>query len=373
MKYFAFISFSSKDLRWGKRLQRKLESYRLPTSICKEYGWKKVPIKPVFFAPSDIQPGGLTEEIQKRLQESKNLIVVCSPNSAQSKWVGQEISYYYTTNQSIDNIHFFIVEGVPHSNEPETECFNPIVKDLGLPEILGSNIHESYSFWPWLNRERAYIQLISKLLGVEFDSLWNRHKRRFRKRFLAICGMLAIVILSFVLVWRATQPFSSSIELREQSIHNDDLPPITDIIVSLSVDGEIRTDTVRSLSERACFKDLPRRLFHKPNNLTIIGNGLLPMDTSILLQHRHQVAILRNPHQYGDIKFKVWDPYQEKSVADLPVVIDGVKMTTNRDGEISLFIPLEKQKESYRIDSGGVLKDTLVYPSAGKGYVLLVR
>ena len=28
-KYFAFISYNSHDIAWGKRLQRKLESYRM--------------------------------------------------------------------------------------------------------------------------------------------------------------------------------------------------------------------------------------------------------------------------------------------------------------------------------------------------------
>ena len=63
-KYFAFISFSSRDTEWGKRLQKKLEHFRLPTAIRKKYGFGRYPFKPVFFAPTDIQPGGLTEELQ---------------------------------------------------------------------------------------------------------------------------------------------------------------------------------------------------------------------------------------------------------------------------------------------------------------------
>ena len=60
-KYFAFISYNSKDLKWGKRLQKKLEHYRMPATLCSERGWKKRnPINPIFFAPTDIQPGGLT-------------------------------------------------------------------------------------------------------------------------------------------------------------------------------------------------------------------------------------------------------------------------------------------------------------------------
>ena len=122
-------------------------------------------MKPVFFAPTDIQPGDLTEELKERLKASRNLIVVCSPNSARSEWVGKEIAFFHQLGRT-QQIQFFIVNGIPHSGNPETECFNPIVNELGLPEILGANIHEKIHRWPWLNKERAYVQLITKLLGV---------------------------------------------------------------------------------------------------------------------------------------------------------------------------------------------------------------
>ena len=67
-KYFAFISYNSKDTAWGKKLQKKLEHYKLPATLCSEHGWSRKPISPVFFAPTDIQPGGLTEELQERLK-----------------------------------------------------------------------------------------------------------------------------------------------------------------------------------------------------------------------------------------------------------------------------------------------------------------
>ena len=119
-KYFAFISYSSKDVAWGKRLQKKLEHYRMPAMLCSERGWERRPMNPVFFAPTDIQPGGLSQELQKRLEASRHLIVICSPASAKSEWVGREIEYFHQLGRA-DNIHFFIVEGRPHSGDPQTE------------------------------------------------------------------------------------------------------------------------------------------------------------------------------------------------------------------------------------------------------------
>ena len=158
-KYFAFISYNSKDTEWGKKLQKKLEGYKMPSTLCSERGWNRRPINPVFFAPSDIQPGGLTAELQERLKASRNLIVICSPNSARSEWVGKEIEFFHNLGRT-KQIHFFIVDGIPHSGNLATECFNPVVDRLGLPEILGANIHEQIYRWPWLNKERAYGNVI---------------------------------------------------------------------------------------------------------------------------------------------------------------------------------------------------------------------
>lgn len=50
-KYFAFISYNSKDTEWGKRLQRKLEHYKMPATLCLEHGWER---KPAAFYSSHI-------------------------------------------------------------------------------------------------------------------------------------------------------------------------------------------------------------------------------------------------------------------------------------------------------------------------------
>ena len=71
-KYFAFISYNSHDIDWGKRLQRKLENYRMSATLCSEHGWQRKPINPIFFAPTDIQPGELTQELQERLRASRH-------------------------------------------------------------------------------------------------------------------------------------------------------------------------------------------------------------------------------------------------------------------------------------------------------------
>lgn len=48
----------------------------MPATLCSKHGWKKNPMRPVFFAPTDIQPGGLTSELQERLKVSRHLVVI---------------------------------------------------------------------------------------------------------------------------------------------------------------------------------------------------------------------------------------------------------------------------------------------------------
>ena len=257
-RYYAFISYNSKDTAWGRRLQRRLEHYRMPAALCSQRGWKRKPISPVFFAPTDIQPGVLSDELKSRLRASKNLVVICSPNSARSEWVGKEIEYFCELGRAND-IYFFIVDGIPNSGNPATECFNPVVRQLGLPEILGVNIHEGVYRLPWLNRQRAYVQLISKLLGVEFDSIWKRHRRRLVARWAAIAAGTIAVGAAMAMIWAANQPFDARVCLEEVSAHNPALPPLHDAVVAMELDRDVITDTIAADGGCAEFFDIPHR------------------------------------------------------------------------------------------------------------------
>lgn len=347
-KYFAFISYNSKDTEWGKRVQRKLEGYRMPATLCSEHGWERTPIKPVFFAPTDIQPGGLTEELQERLKASRHLIVICSPNSAKSKWVGKEIEYFHSLGRT-DNIHFFIVDGVPHSGNEDTECFNPIVETLGLPEILGANIHEKISPWPWVNKERAYVQLITKLLSVEFDSIWQRHKRLMVEKVVAWVVGIVAVLAALISVWINNQPVDVRIHLNETSVHNDNLPPLQDAVVTISIDNETKTDTLSSIEDLALFANIPHSAIGKEAHITFTCNNWLKTDTTLTLTQNVSLNILRDPHPYGDVQFLIWNTMKEEGLSDVNVSINGVAGISNSEGRVFLTIPLEKQDSVYTV------------------------
>ncbi len=370
-KYFAFISYNSKDTIWGKRLQKKLEHYKLPSTLCSEHGWTRTPIKPVFFAPTDIQPGGLSEELQERLRASQHLIVICSPNSAKSEWVGKEIEFFHGFGRS-NNIHFFIVEGSPNSDDPETECFNPVIKKLGLSEVLGANVNEKISRLPWLNRERAYVQLVSKLLGVEFDTIWQRHKRLlFRKAAVWTIGCIA-VIAAMIGIGRISQPFDADLRIVEASPQAQ-LPPMKDAIVTLTLDNETKTDTISFIEGQTTFSNIPHRFLSQPVQLSVSCRDFLDLDTTLTLAKSNTLVLHRDPSVYGDIHFTLYNVETETPMSGVTLKIEGQVVVSDENGQVALQLPLDMQKKVYTIKTDvALLNDTIVMP-CGDDDVVLVK
>lgn len=360
-KYFAFISYSSRDTAWGKRVHKKLEYYRMPAMLCSEHGWRRKPMSPIFFAPYDIQPGGLDEELQQRLRDSRNLIVICSPNSAKSEWVGKEIAFFHDLGRT-RQIHFFIVEGAPHSGNPDTECFNPVVDTLGLPEILGANIHEKVYRWPWMNKERAYVQLISKLLGVEFDTIWQRHKRLLAQKAIAWTIGIIAVVAALVGVWINNQPVDVEVRLNEQSVHNENLPPLKDAVITLTLENETKKDTIPSVDETTTFTNIPHRFLDKEVHVTFTCRDFLPLDTVMVLSRKVIIPVHRDEMAYGQVHMQFWNLRTEELIEGVEVCVDGQKGISDSNGFVAFFVPLERQRTAYPVESSVATQHDTIEP-----------
>lgn len=363
-KYFAFISYSSHDTKWGKRLHKKLESYSIPSTLCKKHGWKRKPLNPIFFAPYEIQPGTLSEELKDRLRESRHLIVICSPYSAQSYWVGLEIEFFHQLGRTKD-IHFFIIDGVPNSGDKTTECFNNKIKELGIPEILGANIREKVYRWSWLNRERAYVQIVTKLLGVEFDSIWQRHKRMlWQKMTLWLMGLTA-VLAALTGTWLVNRPVDVEISLNETSAHNNNLPPLHDAVITLMLDNERKTDTLHTMGSTTTFTNIPANMIGKEVRVLFMCEDWCTTDTTLELNKNITLNISRDINAFGHVRFTLYDS-QVTPIAGKNINISGVKATSNAQGVVDAVIPFEKQNVIYKLTSSEVsLADTIIDAKCG--------
>ena len=182
-EYFAFISYKREDEKWAKWLQSKLEHFHLPATL----NGKELPknLRPVFRDTDELSAGNLPKQIYNALSISKNLIVVCSPRSAQSEWVDKEINDFIAIKGGIsDDIFPFIVEGTPYASNPNKECFPDALRSLpNNEERLGGNINEQGG------RDAAVVKIISGILGISFDSLWQKHEREQKRKRTAMVIM----------------------------------------------------------------------------------------------------------------------------------------------------------------------------------------
>ena len=198
-KYYAFISYKREDEEWAKWLQHKLEHYKLPSNLNGRTDLPKE-IRPVFKDTSELTPGNLPKQINEALEQSKYLIVICSPRSAQSEWVNKEVETFKSMGKS-DNIIPYIIDGIPFSSNHEEECFPQGI--LSLPqeqEILGANINE-------MGRDAAAVKVVARMFDIRFDELWQRYEREKKhRRTLIWASTLALVFaIAGVAFWMYLQ------------------------------------------------------------------------------------------------------------------------------------------------------------------------
>lgn len=168
-EYFAFISYQRKDEEWAKWLAHELEHYHLPITL---NGRKDLPknLRPIFRDIDELAAGNLPKQIHYALESSKNLVVICSPNSAMSKWVNKEVEEFISMGKT-DRIFPFIIDGVAMSHDINKECFPPALRNLPKQEErLGGNINEK-------GRDAAVVKIIAGMLELNFDTLWQRYER----------------------------------------------------------------------------------------------------------------------------------------------------------------------------------------------------
>jgi hypothetical protein len=353
--YYAFVSYRSSDEKWAKWLQEKIEGYRLPTTIQHEKSdLPKTRLRPCFRYHTDIQPNELKTELRNKLEQSKYLLVICSPRSAQSVWVGAEIDTFVQLGRR-DRIIPVIVDGIPYSGDPATECYNPSLlkhfphsDDINEDrEILGVNIHEEGAGSDYMKRERAVMMVVSRMLGVNFDRLWQRQKRRIiRRTILSVLGTI-LVLAALLSVWLLNQPFDSNVTLYESTPAVEALPPLHDAVLTLTLPDEERTDTIRSLEQGIVFRYLPARLKGKEAQLHIEAPDYLPLDTVVTLTETLALPLARDPQVYGALSAIVL--VNGEPAPRTAIRVEAWEVTTDATGRFTLFVPLEQQQKTYRI------------------------
>lgn len=210
-RYWAFISYSHADKAWGDWLHRALETYRVPKHLVGKIGlFGPVPrrLYPIFRDREELSvSSSLGAKIQQALQQSRSLIVICSPRSARSRWVNEEIKYFKGLHRE-DRILALIVAGEPNAGEssagvsPEEECF---------PEALRFRSGANGELTPELTepiagdarkgkdgRLNAKLKLIAGLVAVDYDALKQREQERRRRYLVGLTTLASTVALAMM-------------------------------------------------------------------------------------------------------------------------------------------------------------------------------
>lgn len=217
-KYRAFISYSSSDRAAAEKLQRSLESYRVPKPLRRSGIHRNERVSPIFRDRSDLKASAdLGQTIQEALESSEYLIVLCSPAAATSQWVEREISFFKELGRS-NNIIAVIVRGVPAVNDPVREPQGAFPKALvDLPsgdgsstEPLAADIQEPAADGRGGDGfNLAKLKIIATLLGVSLAELTQRQAevdRRQRRVAQAVAaGMLVLAVVAAVGAWIALE------------------------------------------------------------------------------------------------------------------------------------------------------------------------
>lgn len=196
-KYWAFISYSSKDKKLGQWLHRRLESYPIP----KEFQGTKLfdgavlgkNLRPVFRDRDELSGSAdLGPAILSALKESRYLIVLCSKNSAKSEWVNKEIEDFRLLDGE-RNILALIVDGEPNATSnpqisDDEECFPPALRYPHEP--LAGDLRKEGD-----GKERGFLKLLAGISQIGFDALFRRHERLQRKKRLSL-AMIALLIIT---------------------------------------------------------------------------------------------------------------------------------------------------------------------------------
>jgi hypothetical protein len=203
--YGAFLSYSHQDERWGRWLQRALESYRVPSRLVGRTTSSGVITRrlgPIFRDRSDLPTAtDLGATITEALRASVNLIVICSPTSASSRWVNEETRVFRALGRG-NRIFCLIVDGEPHASDmpgrEAEECFAPALRFIesadGQPggqraEPIAADARPGAD-----GRTNAKLKFVAGLRDVGLDELKQREQRRHYQR-LAVVAALALVVM----------------------------------------------------------------------------------------------------------------------------------------------------------------------------------
>ena len=198
-KYCAFISYRHKELdkAVAKKLHTMIERYTVPGELREKWGGKK--LGRVFRDEEELPvSSNLTDSICTALDNTDYLIVVCTPDTPESIWVEREISYFLDHHDR-SHVIAVLVDGTPDTSFPKliTTVYDENGNETGKVEPLAANLTGVDNKFRKSRMHKEAVRLYAAIMGVPFDSLWQREKRHNLHCIMDLVSVIAIVALGY--------------------------------------------------------------------------------------------------------------------------------------------------------------------------------
>jgi len=203
-RYTAFISYRhvEPDRKWAKWLHTNLETYRIPKQLLAAGDANR--LGRVFRDEEELPASSdLSREIDNALEQSRFLIVICSPHTPESKWINQEIVKFRELGRH-DRILALLVKGEPavafplalreirsdligrsHLDRTEIVQVEPLAADVRA--IAGESERTA--------KRMAFLRIAAALLQRRFDDLRQRDQERKTRRLLQLSAALSFLLV----------------------------------------------------------------------------------------------------------------------------------------------------------------------------------
>ncbi len=200
--YDAFISYSRQDKAFAALLEKALESYKPPKDL-------DVPQRHpnIFRDEQDFTGTEYQRSLEKHLQESAKLIVVCSPAARKSQYVNDEIRGF-AKSKGAQHIIPLLIAGIPNneakpSQEIEKAFPEALCEELGTPlaaDYRGFDVQKDKVYRGVF--EGAWYKTLADLYGrsrVEIEQ--RERKRQIRGRCVSATVASAVLLVIGGTTW----------------------------------------------------------------------------------------------------------------------------------------------------------------------------
>jgi tetratricopeptide (TPR) repeat protein len=195
VSYSGFLSYSRKDRAQAVRLVRALEDFSLPSSVKRRLKARNAEFtapRPIFRDEEDMPVGGvMSERLRSVLDASASLIVLCTPTSAKSDWVDQEIRYFQEHHPDRPLVP------VIGAGDPDTRgCFPAALTARGRP--LAADLRDPREF-------RTNVpKIAAAMLRLDMEEMVRRIQRRRLMRVAIASGVIGAALASVAVLGAVT-------------------------------------------------------------------------------------------------------------------------------------------------------------------------